>query len=206
MQGVFVFDYPACSCRLSLVCQSKQDKLSPPFATHLMHSSMQPPFIAHSPLRSPLCPLTSINVMVHQWWRTLSRGRTPLLIWLLLMGENTINKFNYPWPISNGGDRIIIHVISEVWIRRELITLVSCFGWTGYVNILHIHSDELLYNVKAREGGETLKMNTPCCVLSDYQFFTRSGLHPPILMTAEPVPHIPPATTQMMKTDGYRFN
>lgn len=54
--------------------------------------------------RSPLCPLASINVMVHQWRRTLSQGRTPLLIWLLLMGENTINKFNYLWPISNGGD------------------------------------------------------------------------------------------------------
>lgn len=105
-----------------------------------------------SPRRSQLCPLTSINVMVHQWWRTLSRGRTPLLIWLLLMGENTINKFNYPWPISNGGDRIIIHVISEVWIWRELITLVSCYGWTGYVNIFHIHCDELLCIVKGREG------------------------------------------------------
>lgn len=46
-----------------------------------MHSSMQPPsFRALSPRRSLLCPLGSINVMVHQWWSTLSRGRTPLLI------------------------------------------------------------------------------------------------------------------------------
>lgn len=51
------------------------------------------------------------------------------------MGENTINKFNYLWPNSSGGDVIIIHVIFEVWIWRGLITLVSCYGWTEYVNI-----------------------------------------------------------------------
>ncbi len=139
---------------LILAWKSMENKLSPAFATHSMHSSVQPPSFALSPRRSLLCPLTSINVMVHQWWRTLSQGRTPLLIWLLLMGENTINKFNYLWPISNSGDRIIIIiiiiiVISEVWIWRDLITEVSRNGWTGYVNIFHIHGDELLCDVKA---------------------------------------------------------
>lgn len=29
---------------------------------------------------------------------------------------------------------------------------MSRYGWTGYVNIFHIHGDELLCIVKAREG------------------------------------------------------
>lgn len=70
--------------------------------------------------RSLLCPLTSINVMVHQRWRTLSRGCTPLLIWLLLMGENTINKFNYPWPISSGGDMRLLFMSSLTYEYEEV--------------------------------------------------------------------------------------
>lgn len=50
------------------------------------------------------------------------------------------------------GHGIIIHVISEVWIWRHLITSVSHYGWTGYANIFHIHGDELLCIVKARES------------------------------------------------------
>lgn len=156
MQGVFVFDDQACSGAWAALSSwpgrtRRTNYALPSPLIRCTHPCSLPPSLSH-PVALLLCPLTSINVMVHQWWRTLSRGRTPLLIWLLLMGENTINKFNYPWPISNGGDRIIIHVISEVWIWREIITLVSRYGWTGYVNIFHIHGDELLCIVKAREG------------------------------------------------------
>ncbi len=47
MQGVFVFDYPACSYAYA-ARKNKEDKLCPPFATHSMHSSMQPPSFAFS--------------------------------------------------------------------------------------------------------------------------------------------------------------
>lgn len=163
----------------------------------LIHAA---PSFTLSPRRSPLCPLTSINVMVHQWWRTLSQGRTPLLIWLLLMGENMINKFNYPWPISNGGDRIIIHVISEVWIWRELITLVSCYGWTGYVNIFHIHDDELL--CKGQRGSERYRRWTPPVVSSVVISSSLGRAFTTILMTGAAARCSPQAAAQMMKTDG----
>lgn len=74
------------------------------------------------------------------------------------MGENTINKFNYLWPISSGGDRIIIHVIFEVWIWRGLITLVLCYGWTGYVNIT---PRSRWCIVKGQRGSERRRRQTP---------------------------------------------
>lgn len=74
------------------------------------------------------------------------------------MGENTINKLNYLWPISSGGDLIIIHVIFEVWIWRGLITLVSCYGWTGCVNITPCSRRCV---VKGQRGSERRRRWTP---------------------------------------------
>ena len=124
MQGVFVFDYPACACSYTsppvLAWKNKEDKLSPPCAMRCTHPCGLRPSLSLLCRRSLLCPLASINVMVHQWCRTLSQGRTPLLIWLLLMGENTINKFNYPWPISNGGDTGLLFMSSLKYEYEEI--------------------------------------------------------------------------------------
>lgn len=100
----------------------KQGGQTPSSLYHAKHSSMPPAsFVLSSAIAlALLCPLASINVMVHQWWTTLSQGRTPLLIWLLLMGENTINKFNYPWPISNGGDMGLLFMSSLKYEYEEI--------------------------------------------------------------------------------------
>lgn len=119
MQDLYVFDYPVCPC-------AYRDLPSWPGRTTWTNSAVDALIHAASllrslsPCRSLLCPLASINVMVYQWWSTLSRGRTPLLIWLLLMGENTINKFNYPWPISSGGDTRLLFMSSLKYEYEEI--------------------------------------------------------------------------------------
>lgn len=108
---VFAFHYPACPPILAW--ENSENELRPAFC-HLFNAFIHAASLLYSlpPCRSLLCPLTSINVMVHQRWRTLSFACTPLLIWLLLMGENMINKLNYPWPISNGWDTGLLFMSS----------------------------------------------------------------------------------------------
>lgn len=118
-KAVFAFHYPACPPILAW--KNNENELRLVFCL-LFDAFIHAASLIYSlrPCRSSLCPLTSINVMVLQWWRTLSLGCTPLLIWLLLMGENMINKLNYPWPISNGWDTGLIFMSSLKYEYEEI--------------------------------------------------------------------------------------
>lgn len=116
---VFVFDYLACPPILAW--ENNENELWSPVC-HSFDALIHVASLLYSlpSCHSLLCPLSSINVMVHQWWRTLSQGCTPVLIWLLLMGENMINKFNYPWPISNGWDTGLLFMSSMKYEYEEI--------------------------------------------------------------------------------------
>lgn len=107
------------------------------------------------------------------------------------------------------GHRIIIHVISEIWIWRDLITLVSRYRWTGYVNIFHIHGDELLCIVKAREGMSDTEDEHPllCPQWPSILHWDWPSSACIDVRSAGTVDFSSfPATTQIKKTDGHRFN
>lgn len=77
------------------------------------------------------------------------------------MGENTINKFNYPWPISNGRtwDYYSCHLWSMNMKRSNYLCVMLCMD----SQCKYIHSDELLCTVKARKG---VSLQTPPIVSS----------------------------------------
>lgn len=93
--------------------------------------------------------------------RALSQGRTPRLIGLFLMGETTINKFNYLWPISNGREHD--YYSCQFWsMNMKRTNYLGVILWMDRVCKYHPYSWWCI--VKAREGGRGRRWTPPPCL------------------------------------------